>query len=128
MGKKIIKFVLSGTLLLSVVEFKDTLIKNGFAMFYPDLTAAAGPWGISFAGNLTPDETGIGTWTEEQFIKAFTQGKFKGLDNSRMLLPPMPLENYSDMKLEDVKSIFMYLKSIKPVSNTVPAPVPPTKM
>jgi len=51
-----------------ILEFKDTLIKNGFAMFYPDLTAGAGPWGMTFAGNLTPDETGIGDWSEEQFI------------------------------------------------------------
>ena len=53
-----------------VLEFKDSMIRKGFAMFYPDLTAAAGPWGISFAGNLTPDETGIGNWSEEQFIKS----------------------------------------------------------
>jgi hypothetical protein len=111
-----------------IFEFKDTLIKNGFTMFYPDLTAAAGPWGISFAGNLTPDETGIGNWSEEQFIKAFTQGKFKGLDNSRMLLPPMPVENYKNMKNEDVVAIFNYLKSIKPVSNIVPSPISPNEM
>lgn len=106
-----------------ILEFKDPLIQQGFAMFYPDLTAAAGPWGISFAGNLTPDETGIGNWSEEQFIKAFTQGKFKGLDNGRMLLPPMPIENYREMKKEDVSAIFKYLKSIKPVKNIVPAPI-----
>ncbi len=111
-----------------IIEFKDTLIKKGFAMFYPDLTAAAGPWGISFAGNITPDETGIGNWSEEQFIKAFTQGKFKGLDNGRMLLPPMPVENYRDMKEEDVLAIFKYLKSIKPVKNVVPAPISPIDM
>lgn len=111
-----------------ILRFKDTLINQGFARFYPDLTAAAGPWGMSFAGNLTPDETGIGNWSEEQFIKAFTQGKFKGLDNSRMLLPPMPVENYREMKREDVSAIFHYLKSIKPVRNTVPAPIPPHAM
>lgn len=108
-----------------IAEFKDPMIKEGFAMFYPDLTAAAGPWGISFAGNLTPDETGIGTWSEEQFIKAFTQGKLKGLDNGRRLLPPMPVENYKDMREEDVLAIFKYLKSIQPVKNIVPAPIPP---
>ena len=97
-------------------------------MFYPDLTAAAGPWGITFAGNLTPDETGIGNWTEEQFAKAFTEGKSKGLDNGRMLLPPMPLENYKDMKAEDVSAIFSYLKSLTPVKNVVPAPIPPDNM
>jgi mono/diheme cytochrome c family protein len=111
-----------------IVKFNNPMLKSGFGMFYPDLTAAAGPWGVSFAGNLTPDETGIGTWTEEQFKKALTEGKFKGIDGSRMLLPPMPWFNFTDMKDEDVKAIFAYLKSIKPVKNVVPAPIPPDKM
>lgn len=109
-----------------VVNFDSELIKEGFAMFYPDLTAAAGPWGISFAGNLTPDETGIGNWTEEQFKKALTQGKLKGMDDGRMLLPPMPWVNYVNLKDEDIHAMFSYLKSIDPVSNVVPAPVPPS--
>lgn len=111
-----------------VVTFDSEMIKEGFPMFYPDLTAAAGPWGISFAGNLTPDETGIGNWTEDQFKKALTEGLFKGLDNSRMLLPPMPWVNYAEMKDEDIQAIFAYLKSIKPVENLVPAPVSPDNM
>src|SRR5690606_38849614 len=32
-----------------IVTFDDPMIKEGFGMFYPDLTAAAGPWGVSFA-------------------------------------------------------------------------------
>jgi hypothetical protein len=103
-------------------------LSSGFAAFAPDLTAAAGPWGISFAGNLTPDSTGISTWTEEQFKKALTQGKFKGLEGGRMLLPPMPWINYTKMADEDVKAIFAYLKSIKPVKNIVPNPVAPDKI
>ncbi len=111
-----------------LVQFDSKLIKEGFAMFYPDLTAAAGPWGISFAGNLTPDETGLGNWTEAQFKKALTQGKFKGLENSRMLLPPMPWLNYAEMKDADIHAIFLYLKSIKPVENSVPPPIAPEAM
>ncbi len=111
-----------------IIKFTDPLIKDGFAMFYPDLTATAGPWGVSFAGNLTPDETGIGTWTEEQFKKAITQGIYKGLDGGRMLLPPMPWFSFASLTDEDVNAIFMYLKSIKPVSNIVPQPVSPDKM
>jgi hypothetical protein len=97
-------------------------------MFYPDLTAAAGPWGVSFAANLTPDETGIGNWTEEQFKKAMTQGKFKGLDGSRTLLPPMPWTNFQTLSNDELHSIFAYLKSIKPVKNVVPNPITPDKM
>ncbi len=108
--------------------FKDPSLKQGFAMFYPDLTAAAGPWGVSFAGNLTPDETGIGNWSEDQFKKALTQGKYKGIDGGRMLLPPMPWVNYTTMADADVKAVFTYLKSIKPVKNLVPQPITPDKM
>jgi hypothetical protein len=111
-----------------VVNFDSPLLKEGFAIFYPDLTAAAGPWGISFAGNLTPDATGTGNWTEEQFKIALTQGKFKGLENARMLLPPMPWFNYSEMKDEDIHAVFKYLQSINPVENVVPAPVSPKNM
>ena len=111
-----------------IVKFNNPMIKEGFGMFYPDLTAAAGPWGVSFAGNLTPDPTGIGTWSEEQFKKALTQGKFKGLDGTRILLPPMPWFNFTQIKDEDVKAIFAYLKSLPPVKNVVPAPIPPDKM
>ena len=111
-----------------IVKFEDPRIKEGFGMFYPDLTAAAGPWGVSFAGNLTPDQSGIGTWTEEQFKTAMTKGKFKGLEGSRTLLPPMPWFNFTELKDEDVKAIFAYLKSIKPVRNVVPQPIPPDQM
>jgi len=111
-----------------IIKFDSPLIKEGFGMFYPDLTAAAGPWGISFAGNLTPDETGIGNWTEEQFKVALTQGKFKGLENGRMMLPPMPWFNFTEMKDEDIHAVFTYLKSITPVKNVVPQPISPANM
>ncbi|WMI69049.1 diheme cytochrome c-553 [Mangrovimonas sp. YM274] len=111
-----------------VAKFESPMIKEGFAMFYPDLTAGAGPWGISFAANLTPDDTGIGSWSETQFKKALKEGKFKGMDNGRMLLPPMPWTNYADLKDEDLHAMFMYLKSIQPVENVVPAPIAPDQM
>jgi len=111
-----------------VMSFDIPLLKEGFAIFYPDLTGSAGPWGMSFSGNLTPDDTGIGTWSEEQFKRALTQGKSKGLENGRMLLPPMPWFNFTNMKDEDVHAVYTYLKSINPVENVVPAPVPPDNM
>ena len=111
-----------------IVKFDSKMLKTGFSMFYPDLTAAAGPWGVSFAGNLTPDETGLGTWTEAQFKIALTQGKYKGIEGSRMLLPPMPWVNYTTMEDADIKAIFAYLKSIKPVKNLVPQPIAPDKI
>jgi mono/diheme cytochrome c family protein len=105
----------------SADALKDWVLFNG------DNTAAVGPWGVSFAANLTSDPTGIGNWTEEQFKRALTQGKAKGLASNRMLLPPMPWPNYRTMKDGDLKAVFAYLKSTKPVPNVVPAPIPPSR-
>jgi len=91
-----------------------------WVLFSGQSTAFAGPWGLSFAANLTPDATGIGNWTIENFKKAFKEGKSKGIDAARPLLPPMPWQNYTQIKDEDVEAIFAYLKSIKPVENRVP--------
>lgn len=105
---------------------KDAM-KN-WVLFGMHNTTAAGPWGISFAANITSDESGIGNWTEEQFIKAMREGKYKGLDNSRPLLPPMPWQSYKNMTDEDLKAVFAYLMTTKPVKNIVPAPVAPPDM
>lgn len=103
---------------------KDAL-KTGWALMTLDLMHSVGPWGASFSANLSSDPTGIGNWTEEQFKKALTQGKFKGMDGGRMLLPPMPWQNFSVMEDDDIKAIFAFLKSTKPIQNVVPAPIPP---
>jgi hypothetical protein len=97
-------------------------IEKGWTLFNEDFTSIAGAWGVSFAGNLTSDETGIGNWTEEQFKKAITQGKYKGMDNGRTLLPPMPWPQFSILNDADIKAIYAYLQSTKPVRNVVPAP------
>jgi hypothetical protein len=97
-------------------------------LFEPDLTAAVGPWGMSFTANLTSDDTGLGTWTEEQFFTAIRKGKYMGMVGSRNLLPPMPWEAYRNMQDGDLSSIFAYLKSLKPVKNIVPPPIPPDKL
>lgn len=90
----------------------------------PDLTAWVGPWGISYAANLTPDpQVGIGLWTEDVFIKAMRTGKHMG--EGRPILPPMPWEFVGDMPDDDLKAIFAYLKSLPPVKNVVPQPVAP---
>ena len=111
-----------------ILDLQTEMTGQGFATFYPDLTGSAGPWGMSFAANLTPDATGIGTWSEEQFKKAMKEGKFKGLDGTRKLLSPMPTENFKDIKDEDISAIFAYLKSLPPVKNVVPAAIPPDEL
>ena len=100
------------------------VVKKGWMLFSDDLTTAVGPWGQSFAANLTSDATGTGNWKEEQFIKAIREGKYKGLDNTRPLLMPMPWFVYKNLTDDDLKSIFAFLQTTKPVKNVVPAPRP----
>lgn len=88
------------------------------------LTAWSGPWGVSFAANLTPDQTGLGDWTEDMFMKAMRTGKHMGA--SRPILPPMPWQDFAAMSDEDLKAVFAYLRSIPPVVNRVPSPIPPS--
>lgn len=96
-------------------------------LFNGHFTAWAGPWGVSFAANLTPDEeTGIGVWTEDLFVGAIRHGKHMGV--GRALLPPMPWQAYSNLTDEELHSIFTYLQSLEPVHNKVPEPIPPAPM
>ncbi|HMG90945.1 MAG TPA: c-type cytochrome [Chryseolinea sp.] len=99
--------------------------KKGWLIFNMNLTAFAGPWGMSYAANLTPDDTGIGAWSFENFLTAIRKGKYKGLEGSRDLLPPMPWQMYRNMTDDDLKAVFSYLKSLPPVNNIVPAPKSP---
>jgi mono/diheme cytochrome c family protein len=85
-------------------------------------TAWAGPWGISYAANLTPDETtGLGIWTEEIFINTMRTGKHYGV--ARDILPPMPWKALNTLNDEDLKAVFAYLRTIPPIKNRVPEPV-----
>src|SRR5215510_13541476 len=82
-------------------------------------TAFAGPWGVTYAFNLTPDRnTGIGIWTEEMFLKTFRTGRHMG--TSRPINPPMPWQSLQSLSDEDLKAIYAYLRSIPPVVNQVP--------
>ncbi len=87
-------------------------------------TAWAGPWGVSFTANLTPDaNTGLGRWSAKQFIDTMRLGKHLG--TGRAVLPPMPIPAYKNFNDADLEAIYAYLMSIPPVKNRVPQPVPP---
>src|SRR5262245_50445057 len=89
-----------------------------------DMTAWTGPWGVSYAINLTPDEnTGIGSWSEATFIGAIKTGKHMGA--SRPILPPMPWPAYRNLSDDDLSSISAYLRTVKPMHNRIPDPEPP---
>ncbi len=81
--------------------------------------------------NITPDKTGIGNWTEEQFIQ-----RFKAYTDSTYATPTvaagefntiMPWTMYSAMTKEDLAAIYKFLKTIKPLSNTVERFMPSSK-
>jgi cytochrome c len=95
-------------------------------------TSWTGPWGTTYAANLTSDSTGIGNWKEEQFIKALHEKKWMGLDNTRPLMPPMSMMPATEMNDDELKAIFAYLKTTPPVKNVIPEaalmpPPPPAK-
>lgn len=92
--------------------WNDSLYTKGYGMLVSTSgTAFAGPWGVTFGRNLTPDKTtGIGGWNEEAFINVLREGTLK---------PPMPL-TYGQLADSDLKAMFAYLTSLKPVKNLVP--------
>ena len=90
-----------------------------------DFTSWIGPWGISYSANLTPDETGTGNWTENQFLYAIRNMVSKGLAGARPLLPPMSMMPVKNMTDDELKAIFAYLKTIKPIKNNSVQPTPP---
>jgi mono/diheme cytochrome c family protein len=93
-------------------------------LFNNNLTAWAGPWGVSFGSNLTPDQkTGIGLWTEEIFVSVMRTGTHVG--SARHLLPPMPV--YNRLTDGELHAIYSYLRSINPVNNKVPEALPPAQ-
>ncbi|MEJ0088841.1 MAG: c-type cytochrome [Limisphaerales bacterium] len=88
------------------------------------MTAWAGPWGISYAANLTPDKnTGLGIWTEDMFVNAMRTGKHMG--SGRPILPPMPWPASASLSDDDLKAVFAYLRSLAPINNNVPGPLNP---
>lgn len=89
-------------------------------------TAWAGPWGTSFTANLTPDmDTGLGSWTADEFIAALRSGRHQG--RGRQILPPMPYPMIGQLTDADLRAVFAYLQSIPAIANKVPEPLPPQR-
>ena len=106
-------------------RYNFSMMQQGiFTLTSPQMSAFSGPFGTSFASNLTPDkETGLGEWTEEMFIGAMRTGLHQGVEGNRAILPPMPVKHYAQMNDEDLQAIWAYLKTIKPVKNEVNPPL-----
>jgi cytochrome c553 len=85
-------------------------------------TAFAGPWGVSYAINITSDEeTGIGLWSEQVFVNTLKTGKHMGV--GRPILPPMPWQSYAKMTDDDLKALYAYLKTVPAKKNQAPESV-----
>lgn len=97
--------------------------KKWFGLYTANFTAWGGPWGVSYAANLTPDkETGIGNWKVENFISVIRLGIHSSL--ARTLMPPMPWDEISELSDEHLNAIFQYLRTVMPIKNKVPESSP----
>ena len=82
----------------------------------------------AYAANITPDdETGIGTWSDDEIVRAIRDGI---RPDGSIIGPPMPSLFYRDMSDRDVMAIVTYLRTVPPIKNEVPEsgynmPLPP---
>jgi len=98
---------------LSNPEFPriEAKLGSGWAMPIPELGSVIAP-------NITPDpETGIGSWTDDEVLRAIQEGVTK---DGRALFPIMPYMNFAKLDDEDAASIVAYIRSIPPVKNALP--------
>jgi mono/diheme cytochrome c family protein len=79
--------------------------------------AGTKPGSVIFSLNITPDqETGIGTWSDDQIKRAITEGIDK---DGKQLFPLMPFVSFKKMTAEDLDAIVAYLRTIKPIKNKI---------
>jgi mono/diheme cytochrome c family protein len=77
------------------------------------------PFGLLLGPNITPDqETGIGAWTDDEFVNALTKGTGR---NGRRLYPAMPYAYYTKLTRDDALAIRAYLNTVPAVHNPVQA-------
>lgn len=95
-----------------------------FMLVGPTFTSFRFGFGVVYSRNLTPDlDTGIGDWTEEQFLAVFRKARNH---TGRTILPPMPWAMIRSLPDADLRAIFAYLQSLPPLRNAVSQPkVPP---
>jgi mono/diheme cytochrome c family protein len=81
--------------------------------------------GIFYPPNLTPDrETGLGTWSEVEIVKAVRTGE---RPDGRLLAPAMPYHAYARLTDADAGALAAYLKSLTPIRHPAPPMVGPSE-
>jgi mono/diheme cytochrome c family protein len=122
-----------GKYLVTVMGCTDCHTPGSF-LGHPDTTRFLGGSDVGFAipglgvfvgRNLTPDpETGLGKWTTQQVVTAFTTGV---RPDGRILAPIMPYEDFKSLTKADALAIAAYLRSLPPVKHAVPGPFGPSE-
>lgn len=99
-----------------------TNVNGGTPAFAGGLPIAT-PFGTFYSPNITPDkETGIGNWTEDDFIRAVKKGRDP---QGRNYFPVFPYIYYSKISDDDAKALFAYFRSLPPVKlKNKPLPFP----
>jgi len=80
-----------------------------------------GPWGVSYPANLTPDSTGLASWTDEEILMALQNGRSK---DGSPVAPPMPWPDFAHLTHDDALALVAYLRSIPPVHHVNRPSVP----
>jgi mono/diheme cytochrome c family protein len=94
--------------------FLDSLGAGGTIRYGADENAPL----LSYASNITPDkETGIGNWDEAQFLTAVTTGV---TPDSTVLVPHMPYAYFKSCTENDLKAIYLYLRTLPPIRRSTP--------
>ena len=102
-----------------------TPVKNGAPIAGLEFSGGQmleGPWGSVASPNITPDASGIPYYDEALFVQTIRTGAVK----SRILNPIMPWPLLRQLTDEDLKDIFAYLKTLKPVQHRVDNTETPT--
>lgn len=81
-----------------------------------------GPWGDVASANITPDASGISYYDEALFLEVLHTGQVK----ARKLNPIMPINVFKNLTDDDLKAMFAYLRTLKPVKHRVDNSQPPT--
>jgi mono/diheme cytochrome c family protein len=116
-----------GNFLVTIAGCRDchTPMDKGEPLPNMDLSGGQifeGPWGRVASANLTPDPSGIPYYDETLFLQAIRTGYVK----ARPLNQIMPWPHYGGMTDDDLKAIFAYLKTVKPIHHVVDNTEPPT--
>ncbi len=96
--------------------------KNVAGMDYAGGMPLPGPWGYIASANLTPDATGIIYYNDDFFVQVLRTGEVNG----QKLSPIMPVMVYKNLSDSDLKSMFAFLHTLKPVKHKVDNSQPPT--